>query len=68
MIDHNVMRFHVSVHDTLTVTEVQGLEQFQDVETHIQVVELRVQAPEVGVVDILEYERRSLTLCRKTSQ
>lgn len=68
MIDHNVMRLHVSVHDTLAVAEVQSLEQLQDVEAHIEIVELGVQAPEVGVVDVLEYEGGRLALHRRTSQ
>lgn len=62
MIDHNVMRLHVSVHNALAVAEVQGFEQFEDVESHIEVVELGVEAPEVGVVDILEDKGRGLTL------
>lgn len=62
MVDHNVMRFDVSVHDSLAVAVVQSLEQLQDVESHVKVVELGVQASEVGVVDILENERRCLTL------
>lgn len=62
MVDHNVMRFDVSVHDSLAVAVVQSLEQLQDVESHVKVVELRVQASEVGVVDILENQRRRLAL------
>lgn len=62
MIDHNVMRFHVSVHNALAVAIVEGLEQLVDVVSNIDVVELGVKAPEVGVVDILEDERGCLTL------
>lgn len=62
MIDHNVMRLHVSVHDSFAVAEVQSLEQLKDVVTNIDVVELGVQASEIGVVDMLEDERRGLTL------
>jgi hypothetical protein len=62
MIDHNVMRLHISVHDALAVTEVERLEEFVDVESDVQVVELGIECPEVGVVDILEDERRGLAL------
>ena len=58
------MRFDVPVHDSLAVAVVQSLEQLQDVESHVKVVELGVQASEVGVVDILENEGRCLTLQR----
>lgn len=62
MVDHNVMRLHVSVHDALAVAEIKGLEQLENVESDINVVELGVQAPEVGIVDMLKDERRCLTL------
>lgn len=62
MIDHNVMRLHISVHDALAVTEVERFEEFVDVEPHVQVVELGIERPEVGVVDIFEDERRGLAL------
>jgi hypothetical protein len=68
MVDHNVMRLHISMHDAFAVTEVERLEQLEDVVSHVQVVELGIQRPEVGVVDILEDERRCLTLHRKPSQ
>jgi len=62
MIDHNVMRFYVSVHYSLAMTVVQALEQLIDIVSNIDIVELRVQASEIGVVDILKYERRGLAL------
>lgn len=54
MINHNIMRLDISVHYSLAVTEIQGLQKFVDVETDIVIIELRVQAAEVGVVDILK--------------
>lgn len=54
MVDHNVMRLHIAVHNTLAVTEVESLEEFVDVISNVEVAELGVQAPEVRVVDILE--------------
>lgn len=69
MIDHNVMRLDVAVHNALAVAEVEGLEEFVDVEPHIEVVELGVQAAEIGIVDVLEDERRRLALqCRSRDQ
>lgn len=56
MIDHNVMRLHISVHDALAVTEIQRLQELEDVVTHIEVVEFGIEAAEVGIVDVLENE------------
>lgn len=63
MIDHNVMRLNVPVHDALTMAVVEGLEQLVDVVANIDVVELRIEAAEVGVVDILKDQRGCFTLC-----
>lgn len=62
MIDHNVMRFHIPVHDALAVTEIKCLEEFEDVVSNIEIVEFGVEAAEVGIVDVLEDQRRCLTL------
>lgn len=62
MVDHNVMRLHITVHDAFAVTKVKGLEEFENVKANINVVELGVEASEVGVVDMLENERRRLAL------
>ncbi len=62
MIDHNVMRLHIAVHDALAVTVVKRLEELVNVKPDIDIVELGIQTPEVRVVDILEDERRSFTL------
>ena len=42
MVDHNVMRLHISVHDTLAVTEVERFEEFKDVVSDVDVVELGI--------------------------
>lgn len=62
MVDHNIMRFHVAVHDALAVAVVEGLEELEDVVSDVEVVELGVEAAEVGVVDVLEDQRRCLAL------
>lgn len=62
MVDHNVMRFHVAVHDALAVAVIQRFQELVDIVSHIDVVELGVEAAEVGVVDILEDERWCLAL------
>lgn len=62
MVDHNVMRLHVSMHYALAVTVVERLEEFGDVVPHVQVVELGIEGSEVRVVDILEDEGRCFAL------
>lgn len=62
MIDHNVMRLHIAVHDALAVTEVEGLEELEDVVADVEVVEPGVQGAELGVVDVFEDERGGLAL------
>jgi len=62
MIDHNVMRLNITVHDAFAVAEVEGLEELEDVIPYVVVLELGVEAPEVGVVDVFEYQRRCLAL------
>lgn len=56
------MRLDITVHDAFAVAVVEGLEQFEDVVSHVVVLELGVQTPEVGIVDIFEYQRGCLTL------
>ena len=62
MIDHDVVRLDITVHDAFAVAEVKGLEQLEDVVPYVVVLELGVEAPEVGVVDVFEYQRRCLAL------
>jgi hypothetical protein len=42
MIDHNVMRLDITVHDAFAVAVVEGLEQLENVVAHIVVLELGV--------------------------
>lgn len=62
MVDHNVMRLYVSVHNSFAMAVIQTFEQLVDVVSNIDIVELGVETPEVCVVDIFEDERRSFTL------
>lgn len=62
MVDHNVVRLHITVHNALAVAEIQSLEQFKNVKSDIEVVELGVQASEVSVVDVFEDEGWRLAL------
>lgn len=50
------------MHYAFTVTEIESLEKLKDVVPHIEVDKARVESPEVGVVDILEYKAGSLAL------
>jgi hypothetical protein len=62
MVDHNVMRLYVSMHDSLAMAVIQALEQLVDVVSNIDVVELGVKAPEIGIIDVLEYKGRCFAL------
>lgn len=62
MIDHNVMRLDITVHDAFAVAEVQGFEQLEDVVPYVVVLELGVEAPKIGVVDVFEDQRRCFAL------
>lgn len=50
------------MHYALAVTEIKRLEQFKDIEPDVEVGELGIEVAEIGVVDMLEDERRRLTL------
>jgi hypothetical protein len=62
MVDHNVMRLDITMHDAFAVAVVESLEQLVNVVPHIVVLELGVQTPEVEVVDVLEDERGRFAL------
>ena len=50
------------MHNALAVAKIKSLEQLMYIEPHIEVVEFRIQATKVDVVDVLENERRGFTL------
>lgn len=62
VVDHNVVRLDIAMHNALAMTKVQRLQQLQNVESHVEIVELGIQAAEVGVVDVLKDERGRLAL------
>ena len=62
MIDHNVMRFHISVHNALAVAEIQGLQKLKDVIPDIEICEFGVEVPEIRIVHVLEDKGRCLAL------
>lgn len=62
MVNHDIVGLDITMHDTFTVTEIQGLEQLIDIESHIVIDEAGVKHPEVGIVDILKDQARSFAL------
>jgi hypothetical protein len=57
VVNHNVVRLDITVHDALAMAEIQSFEQLEDVVPHVIVLELGVEAPEVGVVDVFKDQR-----------
>jgi hypothetical protein len=62
VINHDIVRLDITVHDAFAVTVVQSLQQLEDVVPYVVVLELGVETPEVGVVDILEDQRGCFAL------
>jgi hypothetical protein len=62
VVNHDIVRLDISVHDALAVTEVERLEQLVDIETNVVVGEPRVERPEIGVVDSLKDKTGSFAL------
>jgi hypothetical protein len=58
VVNHDVVRLDVAVHDPAAVAEIKGLEKLKDVVLDVMELERGVQYLEVDVVDVLEYERR----------
>ena len=67
MVDHNVVRLDVAMHNALAVAEVESFEEFENVEADVEIVELGVEAAEVGVVHVLEDERWRFALMKSQS-
>lgn len=62
MVDHNIVRFHVSVHNALAMTEIQRLQKLINVKTDIIIGKPRVQGAEVCVVHVFKNQTRGLAL------
>lgn len=62
VVDHDIMRLHISVHDTIRVTKVQGFQQFEHIIANIVISQSRVESFEVRIVDVFENEGGSLRL------
>ena len=62
MINHDIVRLDIPVHDAFAMAEVQRLEELEDVEPHIVVHKSRIQRPEVCVVHVLENQTGSFAL------
>lgn len=62
VVNHDVVRLDISVHDALAVTEIERLEELVDIEANIIVGEARIECPEVGVVDSLKDQTGSFAL------
>lgn len=62
MINHDIVRLDIAMHDSPRVTEIERLEQFVDVVPDVVVGQARVEDFEVGVVDVLEDQGGGLAL------
>lgn len=64
MINHDIMRLDIPMHDPPRVAEIERLEQLVDVVPDVVVGQARVEDFEVGVVDVLEDQGGGLALRR----
>ena len=55
VINHDVVRLDIAMHDALAVAKVESLEQLEDIVADIKIVELGIETAEVCVIDMLEY-------------
>ena len=62
VINHNIVRLHIPMHDSLAVTEVQRLQKLVDIITHVIVGEPGVEHAEIRVVHVFENQARCLAL------
>jgi hypothetical protein len=60
MINHNVVRLDITVHDTTRVGKVKTTEELKEVEADIHISKRREESLEISVVNILEDKRASL--------
>ena len=62
VVDHDIMRFHISVHYALRVAVIQGFQHLVDVESNVVISEAFVEGPEVYIacVNVLHDQRWGL--------
>ena len=62
MVDHDVMRLDIAVHNALRVAEIERFENLKHVEANVEVIEALIQLAEVRIarVDKLSDDRRRL--------
>ncbi len=60
VVDHNVVWFHVAVHDSFRVTEIKRLQHFEDVVADIEISECFIKRAEIHVscINKLHNQRR----------
>ena len=61
VVDHDVMRFDVSMHDALRVAKIKRLQNLENVVPDVEVIECRVQLSEVSITcvdELCDYGRR----------
>ena len=52
MVNHDVMRLHIAVHDALRVTVIEGLQDLEHVVANVEVIEALVKFAEVGITRV----------------
>lgn len=62
MVNHDIVRLHVAMHDAHTVTEVESLQELVQIEPNIIISQRLVQLLKVSIIDVLKYERWSARL------
>lgn len=62
MVDHNIVRLHIPVHNSFTMAKVQRLQKLINVKANVIVGEARVERAEIRVVHIFKNQTRSLAL------
>jgi hypothetical protein len=62
MINHDVMRLNVAMHDTVGMTIVESFEKLKDVIANIVIGESRIEHLEICIIDVFKDERGSLGL------
>jgi hypothetical protein len=62
VINHNIMRLNIAMHNPLAMAEVQCLQQFEDIVPYVKVDEAGVERPKIGIIDEFEDETRRFAL------